>query len=85
MSLQQTLELYLKLVLNGLCINYTKDLELLAAATAGAIDVAAGYLHTETIQNHLDEQQKYYKKFYSWDKKAMEWENFLKGALSVKQ
>ena len=66
-------------------INYTKNLELLAASVAGAIDISANYLHTDVIQNHLDEQQKYYKKFYSWDKKAMEWENFLKGALNVKR
>ena len=66
-------------------VNYTKNLELLAGSVAGAIDICAQYLHTDTIQNHLDEQQKYYKKFYAWDKKAIEWENFLKGALSVKQ
>ena len=66
-------------------VNYSKDLELLAASIAGAIDISAQYLHTDTMQNHLDEQQKYYKKFYSWEKKAMEWENFLKGALRVKQ
>jgi glycosyltransferase involved in cell wall biosynthesis len=66
-------------------VNYTKNLELLAVSVAGAIDVCAGYLHTDKIQNHLEQQQKYYKNFYSWDKKAMEWENFLKGALRVKQ
>jgi len=66
-------------------VNYTKNLELLAGSIAGAIDISAEYLHTDTIQKHLDEQQKYYKNFYSWDKKAMEWTNFLKGAISVKQ
>ena len=65
-------------------VNYTKDLELLAAVTAGAIDIAAGYLHTDKIQNHLDEQQKYYKNFYSWDKKAIEWTNFLQGAINAR-
>jgi|TARA_E500000318_G_C3561382_1_gene213616 UDP-glucose:(glucosyl)LPS alpha-1,2-glucosyltransferase len=65
-------------------VNYTKNFELLAASIAGAIDISSQYLHTDTIQNHLNEQQKYYKKFYSWDKKAVEWENFLKGALRVK-
>ena len=58
-----------------------KIYELIAATTAGAIDVTSSYLHTDKIQNHLDEQQKYYKNFYSWDKKAIEWTNFLKGAL----
>ena len=66
-------------------INYTKNFDLLASSVAGAIDICSEYLHTDTIQKHLDEQQKYYKKFYSWDKKAIEWENFLKGALSVKK
>ena len=65
-------------------VNYTKDLELLAAVTAGAIDIAAEYLHTDKIQNHLDEQQKYYKNFYSWDKKAIEWTNFLQGAINAR-
>ena len=66
-------------------VNYSKDLELLGHAFASAIDSCADYLHTDTIQNHLDEQQKYFKKFYSWDKKGKEWENFLQGAISVKQ
>ena len=66
-------------------VNYTKNFDLLASSVAGAIDISSEYLHTDTIQKHLDEQQKYYKKFYSWDKKAIEWENFLKGALSVKK
>jgi len=66
-------------------VNYTKNLELLAGSIAGAIDISAQYLHTDLIQNHLEEQQKYYKKFYSWEKKGIEWSNFLKGAISVKQ
>ena len=65
-------------------VNYSKDYESLGASFAQAIDISCQYLHTDTIQNHLDEQQKYYKKFYSWDKKAMEWESFLKGALLEK-
>jgi len=66
-------------------INYSKDLQLLGHTFASAIDTCAEYLHTDTIQNHLEEQQKYFKKFYSWDKKGKEWENFLKGAINVKQ
>ena len=66
-------------------VSYSKDLQLLGHAFASAIDSCADYLHIETIQNHLDEQQKYFKKFYSWDKKGKEWENFLQGAISVKQ
>ena len=66
-------------------INYTLDHELMASSFAQAIDIAAGYLHTDLIQNHLNNQQDYYKKFYSWDKKGYEWTNFLKGALHVKR
>ena len=66
-------------------LNYTKNHDLLAESAAHAIDIASNYLHTEIIQNHLEEQQKFYKRFYSWEKKGMEWENFLKGALNVKR
>tara|TARA_R110000796_G_scaffold107445_2_gene218222 strand:- start:674 stop:1609 length:936 start_codon:yes stop_codon:yes gene_type:complete len=63
-------------------VNYTNDYENMAIATSSAIEVAAGYLHEDFMQNHLEEQQKFYKRFYNWDKKGMEWTNFLKGAIS---
>ncbi len=66
-------------------VNYSKDHDLLASATAQAIDTASGYLHTDVIQNHLEEQQKFYKRFYSWEKKGMEWTNFLTGAIHAKR
>ena len=66
-------------------VNYTDDLESMAIATAHAIQVAAGYLHEDFMQEHLTEQQKFYKRFYNWNKKGMEWENFLKGALRAKR
>ena len=66
-------------------VNYSRNYELLAASTAQAIETAIAYLHTDTIQNHLENQQKFYKNFYSWDKKGQEWTNFLKGALNVKK
>ena len=65
-------------------VNYSQNHELLAASFAQAIEVAIAYLHTDDIQNHLEEQQKYYKRFYNWNKKGQEWTNFLKGALRVK-
>ena len=65
-------------------VNYSKDLKLLGQTFASAIDTCAEYLYTDTIQNHLDQQQKYYKNFYSWDKKAIEWTNFLKGAINAR-
>ena len=56
----------------------------MAHATASAIVTAASYLHEDFIQEHLDEQVKFYKRFYSWNKKAMEWQSFLKGAIDEK-
>ena len=66
-------------------VNYSKNHELLASSTAAAIDVAADYLHEDYIQEYLQQQQDYYKKFYSWEKKAQQWTNFLQGAISVKR
>jgi len=63
-------------------INYTEDYEQMALATAEAIKVAAKYLHEDYIQNHLENQQRFYKRFYSWEKKGQEWESFLRGAIS---
>jgi hypothetical protein len=54
----------------------------MALGTAEAIKVAASYLHEPFIQDHLEQQQLFYKRFYSWNKKGMEWESFLKGAIS---
>jgi len=66
-------------------VNYSDNYETMARDTAAAIEVAAGYLHESFIQEHLDEQQKFYKRFYNWNKKGMEWESFLKGALSERK
>tara|TARA_R100000900_G_scaffold21328_2_gene17161 strand:- start:719 stop:1654 length:936 start_codon:yes stop_codon:yes gene_type:complete len=63
-------------------INYSNDYESMGIATGSAIEIAANYLHTEFMQEHLEEQQKFYKRFYSWEKKGNEWTGFLKGALS---
>tara|TARA_A100001391_G_scaffold38608_2_gene21368 strand:+ start:14580 stop:15512 length:933 start_codon:yes stop_codon:yes gene_type:complete len=65
-------------------VNYDSDVENLARATAHAIETAAAYLHEQSLQEHLAEQQKFYKRFYSWKKKGSEWENFLRGALNAK-
>jgi len=63
-------------------INYTEDFEQMALGTAEAIKVAVSYLHEPFIQDHLEQQQLFYKRFYSWNKKGMEWESFLRGAIS---
>jgi len=65
-------------------VNYDSNVENLARATAHAIETAATYLHEQPVQDHLAEQQKLFKKFYSWKKKGSEWENFLKGAIHAK-
>tara|TARA_A100000172_G_scaffold31660_2_gene18855 strand:+ start:213 stop:1148 length:936 start_codon:yes stop_codon:yes gene_type:complete len=63
-------------------INYSTNYEQMAKDTAAAIDVASSYLHETFIQDHLEEQQKFYKRFYNWEKKGMEWTNFLKGVIN---
>jgi UDP-glucose:(glucosyl)LPS alpha-1,2-glucosyltransferase len=62
-------------------INYSTNYETMAQATASAIETAANYLHEDFMQEHLEEQQKFYKRFYNWNKKGMEWSSFLKGAI----
>ena len=57
----------------------------MAKDTSAAIEVAATYLHESFIQEHLEEQQKFYKRFYSWTKKGLEWESFLRGALNARK
>jgi len=63
-------------------INYSKNYEQMAQDTGAAINVAASYLHENFMQEHLQQQQDFYKRFYSWEKKGTEWTNFLKGALN---
>jgi len=66
-------------------INYETNLVNLAHQFAEGIKICRNTLHEPVIQEHLDEQQKYVKRFYSWDKKALEWTNFLTGILDAKQ
>jgi|TARA_R100001460_G_scaffold35576_3_gene68401 glycosyltransferase involved in cell wall biosynthesis len=66
-------------------VNYDTNYEQMAKDTATAIDVASEYLHQDYVQQHLEEQQKFYKRFYSWEKKGMEWASFLRGALYEKK
>ena len=66
-------------------INYETNLVNLAHQFAEGIKICRNTLHEPAIQKHLDEQQKYVKRFYSWDKKALEWTNFLTGILDAKQ
>jgi len=63
-------------------VNYSDDFEQMARDTAAGIEIAASYLHEDYIQNHLENQQKFFKRFYNWEKKGQEWEGFLRGALN---
>ena len=65
-------------------VQYLEDYKLLAKSFATAIDIAANTLHLNVIQNNLDMQQKFYKQFYSWEKQAETWWNFLRGVTNVK-
>jgi len=66
-------------------INYNENYEQMAIDTADAIKIAANYLHEDYIQNHLENQQRFYKRFYNWEKKGKEWESFLRGAINERK
>ena len=66
-------------------VTYTKDLKILSQTFAKAIEMAAETLHEGTIQDSLDMQQAFYKKYYNWDKRAMEWNNFLYNVINAKK
>jgi UDP-glucose:(glucosyl)LPS alpha-1,2-glucosyltransferase len=66
-------------------INYSTNYEQMAIDTASAINTAANYLHEDFIQEHLNQQQNFYKKFYNWNKKGQEWTSFLKGAINERK
>jgi glycosyltransferase involved in cell wall biosynthesis len=66
-------------------VTYNTDYEKMAIDFAEGIKAASKYLHEDYIQNHLENQQKFYKRFYNWGKKAQEWESFLTGAINEKK
>ena len=66
-------------------VNHSTNYEQMAMDTASAIHTASNYLHEDFIQEHLEQQQQYFKKFYNWKKKGYEWTTFLKGALNEKK
>lgn len=66
-------------------VNYTNDIHRLAKDFGAAITSASEYIYLDHVQQLLEEQQQFYKKFYSWEKKGWEWKNFLEGALNAKQ
>ena len=66
-------------------VNYSTNYEQMAIDTASAINTAANYLHEDFMQEHLNQQQNFYKKFYNWNKKGQQWTNFLKGVLNERK
>jgi len=65
-------------------VNYTDNYKKLAENFAYAIKTGMQHLHEDAIYEHLLVQQDYTKRYYSWDKKAIEWTRFLEGALHAR-
>ena len=65
-------------------VTYDKNYRNLATAFAHAIRSAVEHMDQPDIHEHLLMQQNFVKKFYSWEKKKLEWTNFLQGALNAK-
>ena len=65
-------------------VNYETNFNNLAHQFAEGIKICRDTLHEPEITKHLDDQQKYVQRFYSWEKKSREWTNFLYGVLDAK-
>jgi len=65
-------------------VQYDTNYKNMSECFAYAIDSVVDYLHHDRCQEHLQMQQEFYKKFYSWNKRRMEWTNFLEGVLNAK-
>jgi len=65
-------------------VQYDTNYKNMSECFAYAIDSVVDYLHHDRCQEHLQMQQDFYKKFYSWNKRRMEWTNFLEGVLNAK-
>ena len=65
-------------------VQYDTNYKNMSECFAYAIDSVVDYLHHDRCQEHLQMQQDFYKKFYSWNKRQMEWTNFLEGVLDAK-
>jgi hypothetical protein len=61
-----------------------KDYTKLAEQTAAAIEALPDQLKQEGCKIHLKFQQNYFNYFYSWDRVAFNWNNFLQGALNAR-
>jgi UDP-glucose:(glucosyl)LPS alpha-1,2-glucosyltransferase len=65
-------------------VQYDRDYKNLARCFAYAIEGISKQLHSVGMQQLLDSQVSFYKKFYSWENRKNEWTNFLQGAYDSK-
>jgi UDP-glucose:(glucosyl)LPS alpha-1,2-glucosyltransferase len=65
-------------------VQYDNDYVHLSKMFSFAIEGIAEQLDTKGMQNLLSDQQKFYKKFYSWENRKHEWTNFLTGVKNAK-
>jgi glycosyltransferase involved in cell wall biosynthesis len=61
----------------GRLVSYDTNKSNLAKKFAFALNHAIDEYWTKETQQRLQEQHMYYKKFYSWDYRISEWQNFL--------
>ena len=61
----------------GRLVSYDSNKLNLAKKFAFALNRAIDEFLSEETQLRLQEQHVYYKKFYSWDYRIIEWKNFL--------
>ena len=54
-------------------VQYDTNYKNMSECFAYAIDSVVDYLHHDRCQEHLQLQQDFYKRFYSWNKRRMEW------------
>ena len=66
-------------------IPFTQNKAKLTSQLAGTILQTKRMLEKVNLQNGLKFQQEYYKRFYDWKNIGRHWQNFLKGAISVKR
>jgi UDP-glucose:(glucosyl)LPS alpha-1,2-glucosyltransferase len=65
-------------------VQYDRNYRNLSRCFAYAIEGIAKQLHSVGMQQLLDSQVSFYKKFYSWENRKNEWTNFLQGAYDAK-
>ena len=66
-------------------VTYNKDYRKLSTLFADAIRNAVSTIHEPEVFEHLQLQQDFVKRFYSWEKKKIEWTNFLQGIVNERK